>query len=119
MDGALAGCLVSEMTKQKLCGKTLLDTGAPGFSVDSPDVDGPSSWRAGTRARFDIEGRDRPIAMSFVAGAEPSNRVRVHPPRNPEIIRISAGTLPFLSYTVLYDAKAGLMGFKPRAHAER
>ena len=119
MDGALAGCLVSEATHESLCGKTLLDTGAPGFSVDSPDADGPSSWRAGTRARLELDGIDKPIALSFVASAEPSTRVRVHPPRNPQVMRISAGTLPYFSYTVLYDAKAGTMGFRPRSRTQR
>ena len=119
MDGALPGCIVDEATKQSFCGKTLLDTGAPGFSVDSPEAEGPSSWRAGTRARFEIDGGDKPISLPFVAGAEPAVRVRVHPPRNPMTLRISAGTLPYLSYAVLYDAKAGAMGFKPRADAAR
>ncbi len=27
---------------------------------------------------------------------------------------ISAGTLPYFSYSVLYDAEAGTIGFKPR-----
>ena len=119
MDGALPGCVISEATRQSYCGRTLLDTGAPGFSIDALDAEGPSSWRAGTRARFEIEGMDRPVAMSFVAGGEPSNRVKLHPPRNPGIMRISAGTLPYFSYMVLYDARSGRVGFKPRSDTER
>ena len=114
-DGMLSGCLIKDSDKKKLCGKTLMDTGASGFSIDSADTSGREFWEIGTRATFEIEGGSQPITFSFVTGPEWSTHVRVHPMRNPKIGRISAGTQPYFAYAVLYDAKSGSIGFKARA----
>ncbi len=113
-DGALSGCLIEESSNERHCGKTLLDSGAPGFSVDSMSAKGPAAWKAGTRAKFELVGADAPVEVPFTTGPDWSNRVFVHPPRQSGVVRLSAGTLPFFSYAVLYDAKAGTIGFKQR-----
>ncbi len=113
-DAALAGCLTNEGTARRACGATLLDTGAPGIAVASAAAGGGSSWRAGTRATLAVSGGDQPVAMPFVVGTDVSTGVRVEQPVEGGDDRISAGTLPFLVYAVLFDGKAGLIGFKPR-----
>ena len=114
-DAALSGCLVEEASRQRHCGKTLIDSGGPGFSVDSAGAKGPTTWAPGTKAMFELRGSTVPIRIPFTAGrGEWSTRVVVHPPRDAGAPRLSAGTLPFFSYALLYDAKAGAIGFKPR-----
>ncbi|RYC32495.1 hypothetical protein D3273_08890 [Lichenibacterium minor] len=116
-DAALPGCLVGRGKDERYCGRTLLDTGAPGLSVASPAARGPKPWGAGRSASFEIGGTGGPVAIPFTSGQGPATRVTLHPPRG-QGPAISAGTLPYLSYEVLYDARAGTIGFKPRDPAE-
>ncbi len=110
-DTALPGCLVGR--GQRYCGRTLLDTGAPGLSVASPDARGPQPWGAGRSATLEIGGTGGPVSIPFMSGEGPATQVTLHPPRGQGPV-ISAGTLPYFSYSVLYDAQAGTIGFKPR-----
>ena len=113
-DAALPGCLVED-GGERFCGRTLIDSGAPGLSVATDTVEGPTPWGAGRHARIEIGGADGPLAVPFTSGADYASRVLLHPRRGPEGgTDISVGSLPFLSYAVLYDADAGTMGFKPR-----
>ena len=113
-DGALPGCLVDEDKGKRYCGKTLLDSGAPGFVANSADVSQPSPWKAGTRATFTIATGGTPVSVDFTSGGDWSRRVFLAPLRGGDGGRVSAGTLPFFSYAILYDAKAGTIGFKTR-----
>ncbi len=112
-DAALSGCLV-EGGGKRVCGKTLLDSGAPGVSIGSTDVDKPSPWGTGRSGTVEISGADAPIAVPFTSGGDWSHRVVFHPARGQGGTQISAGSLPFFYFAVLYDAKAGTMGFKGR-----
>lgn len=113
-DAALPGCLVEE-GGERFCGRTLIDSGAPGVSVATDTVEGPKPWGAGRRARIEIGGAEGPLAVPLVSGADYASRVLLHPRRGPAGgTEISVGSLPYLSYAVLYDAEAGTMGFKPR-----
>jgi hypothetical protein len=113
-DAALPGCLVED-GGERFCGRTLLDSGAPGLSVATDTVGGPKPWGAGRKARIEIGGADGPLSVPFTSGADYASRVLLHPRRGPEgSTEISVGSLPYLSYAVLYDAEAGIMGFKPR-----
>ena len=112
-DTALPGCLVGRGRSERYCGRTLLDTGAPGLSVASSAARSPEPWGAGRSATLEIGGEGGPVSIPFTSGEGPATRVTLHPPRGQGPV-ISAGTLPYLSYAVLYDAKAGTIGFKPR-----
>lgn len=113
-DTMLAGCLVDEQSKDRFCGKTLLDSGAPGVVVNSEKATEPSVWPPGRAATLEIGEPPKSIAVSFSTSDQWSNRVHIRPPRDGEAVRVSAGTLPFFHYAILYDAKAGAMGFKRR-----
>lgn len=114
-DTGLPGCLVEDGGGKRFCGRTLLDSGAPGLSVASDTVGGPQPWGKGRNARIEIGGADGPVSVPFTSGQDWSSRVLLHPPRGPEGgAQISVGTLPYFSYAVLYDAEAGTIGFKPR-----
>ena len=112
-DAALPGCFVGGVRGERHCGRTLLDTGAPGLSVASTETVGPKPWGAGRSATLEIGGVGGPVSIPFTSGTGPATRVTLHPPRG-QGPAISAGTLPYLSYSVLYDAQAGTIGFKPR-----
>ena len=112
-DAALPGCLVGD-DGQSLCGDTLVDSGAPGFSIGSADVSEPKPYGAGKPVQFVIGGQDGPVSMPFTTGQDISSRVSLHPlPRGGDM-QMSAGTLPFLAYDVLYDSRSGTMGFRKR-----
>ena len=117
-DGALPGCLVNEASKERLCGLTMLDSGAQGFFSHSSDVTKPTTWRAGTPARFELKLGSETMTIPFSVGQGWPARVHVLPERGSGEARLSAGALPFFSYAVLYDAKAGTMGFKARTAEE-
>lgn len=112
-DAALPGCLVGRGHGERHCGRTLLDTGAPGLSVASGEARGSKPWGAGRGASLEIGGTGGPVSIPFTSGDGAATRVTLHPPRGQGPV-ISAGTLPYFSYAVLYDAKAGTIGFKPR-----
>lgn len=113
-DAALEGCLVGSGHGERYCGRTVLDTGAPGLSVATSGVGGAKPWGAGRSATFEIGGTGGPVSIPFKTGDGPATQVTLHPPRGQGPV-ISAGTLPYFNYAVLYDARAGTIGFKPRA----
>lgn len=113
-DAALPGCL-AEDGGERFCGRALLDSGAPGLSVATDTVASPKPWGPGHKARIEIGGADGPLVVPFTSGADYASRVFLHPRRGPEgSAELSFGSLPYLSYAVLYDSEAGTMGFKPR-----
>ncbi len=116
-DTALPGCVVED-GGQRFCGRTLLNSGAPGLSVATDTVDGPKPWGAGRHARIEIGGDGGPVSVPFTSGDDAASRVLLHPPHGPAGgAEISVGTLPFVSYAVLYDAQAGAIGFRMLAPA--
>jgi hypothetical protein len=117
-DAALPGCLVGQGHGERFCGRTLLDSGAPGLSVATSAVGGAKPWGAGRRATLEIGGKGGPVSVPFTSGDGAAAEVTLHPPRGQGPV-ISAGTLPYLEYAVLYDARAGTIGFKRRDPAER
>lgn len=114
-DTALPGCLIEDNDGQRFCGPSLLDTGAPGLSVATDTVTGPRPWGAGRHARIEIDGAGGPVSLPFTSGADYASRVVLHPRRGPAGgADLSFGSLPYLTYAVLYDAEAGTVGFKKR-----
>ncbi len=114
VDTALPGCLVDVARQERFCGRTVLDSGAPGFSVASSKVRAPTPWGPGRKVSFEIDGPGAPMVMPFTTGRDWSTRVVAHPVRRSGGAEIAAGTLPYFSYAVLYDARAGTIGLKRR-----
>ncbi len=110
---SLPGCLVWSGRRQSYCGETSLDTGTPGLSVATSEARVPKPWSAGRAATLEIGGKAGPVSIPFTSGDAAATAVVLHPPHGPGAV-ISAGILPYLAYAVLYDAKAGTIGFKPR-----
>ncbi|MGI3903471.1 MAG: hypothetical protein ACRYGP_19595 [Janthinobacterium lividum] len=112
-DRALPGCL--EDGGQRFCGRTLLDSGAPGVSVATDTVKSAKPWGKGHLGRIEIGGDNGPVSVPFRSGADYSTRVILHPQRGPDgAAQLAVGTLPYFSYAVLYDSQAGTIGFKAR-----
>ena len=113
-DAALPGCLAGDDGRPPLCGDTLLDSGDPGFSVATTEVSEPKPYGADKSVTFEIGGAEGPVSVPFITGHDITSRVVLHPPRRGTATRISAGTLPFFSYDVLYNSRSGVIGFRKR-----
>lgn len=116
-DAALNGCVVKSGSSEKLCGLTVLDSGAAGMVLRSPDATSRSGWSSGTAARFELSLDDGDkIEVPFKVGQDPSTRVVVLPQQAKQAggARLSAGPLPFYAYAVLYDDRNGTLGFRKR-----
>lgn len=110
LDNALPGCLSWEGDKP-VCGPTFLDSGTPQFSLVASGRQ--VTWRPGLPARLAF-GEDGP-ALDFKFGEGSGARMRLSPPE-PGHPRegLNTGVLPYYRFAVLYDAKAGVIGLKPR-----
>ena len=110
----LPGCIVADDLQQKICGRVVLDSGAPGIMVASREVIASFPWPSGTEVTFVVQNEEgRQSGMRFKSGSEASYAVRLNRKWAAPFVRIS-GAAPFLSLSVLYDAKASLIGLKPR-----
>lgn len=116
-DMALSGCLVNEASKQSFCGPTLLDSGAPGFAMNSSKIKRPTAWPEGTSVKLRLAGGDKPLEIPFKVGHDAASKVHLSP--GAQEARLSAGSLPYYSYAVLYDVKNGLLGMKARDDGTR
>jgi hypothetical protein len=112
---AISGCLVNEDTHKNICGPTLLDTGAPGLHITSSRPADLAGWRAGSHMAIAFKGeQDVDLDGKFVAdSSRPSTIVSALRPNQPRT-RISAGSLPYFAFSVLYDGENGIIGLKPR-----
>jgi len=113
----IPGCLVIEKSGKKICGPTLLDTGAPGVGISSSNPADRNGWRKGDRLA--IVFRDRQggeVQASFQAGAGRPSQLSTSAPPNADQTEthISAGTLPYFLFSVLYDDQRHLVGLRRR-----
>src|SRR5262249_55093552 len=113
----IPGCLVIKKSGKRICGPTLLDTGAPGISINSSDPADRNGWSKGDR--FAIIFRNRQggeVQAGFEAGAGAPSRLSTSAPQDGSRreVHISAGTLPYFLFYVFYDDKRQLIGLKPR-----
>jgi len=113
----IPACLVIEKSGRRICGTTLLDTGAPGISISSKDPADRDGWRKGDQ--FTIVFRNRrgdEVQASFQAGAGRPSQFSTSDPQNDDQTEphISAGTLPYFFFSVFYDDQRQLVGLKRR-----
>lgn len=117
-DNQLKTCLTNLDRRVSVCGPTLLDTGAPNFHF-ALNQDPLPDWAAGTHASIDfpLEG-DKRLSAPFIVQSIAGTRVHYSRPTTEHFAEgLNAGFYPFYAFGVLYDAKAGTIGVKPRALA--
>ena len=114
MDARVPGC-IKLGEADPVCAPTLLDSGAPGVLIMTEEA-----------SRSETIGIDVPVSFSFSAGAshvtavfktgsDPATTIKLAMPRQFGR-RIMAGSVPFYTLSVLYDAKHGTIGLKNRAN---
>jgi hypothetical protein len=115
---AVAGCVVSLDGERSICGPTLLDSGAPVIEVSLGAGRTDASWGPGVPAAiaFPTPSGARMVAR-FVTGRDQPSKLLVHEGQGQPRDRISAGSLPFYAFSVLYDPKERILGLKPRPSA--
>jgi predicted aspartyl protease len=114
---AIPSCIVVEKTEKRICGPTLLDTGAPGVSIASADAAERSGWRRGERIGIVFRNKEgAEVKSEFRAGAGAPSRIHASAPKNENQTdtRIAAGTLPYFLFSVLYDDERKLVGLRRR-----
>jgi hypothetical protein len=111
--GRVPGCMILA-DKRTLCAPTLLDTGAPGVDVYTPEVAEPRIWRAGIRSTFGFANTDLAPA-EFISGARGTfTRVALRPLQGRQQTVIASGVLPYFRYVILYDAQGRVAGARLR-----
>jgi hypothetical protein len=115
--GTVAGCLmVARPNAQRICGPTLWDTGAPAIQVKNAPR--PPAWQQGVAAEMRFETADGSPAPGLALQAgdpDHGGKSSFDPaPRQPGV-SISAGTMPFYAYDILYDSQADSMAIRPNA----
>src|SRR5262249_5779599 len=113
----IPGCLVIAKSGKRICGPTLLDTGAPGLSISSSNPADRNGWSGGDR--FAIVFRNRQggeVEAGFQAGAGRPSRFSTSDAQDLSQTgtHISAGTLPYFLFSVLYDDQRHLVGLRRR-----
>ena len=114
---AIPGCIVVEKTGKRICGPTLLDTGAPGLSIASAKAQERSGWRPGERMAILFRNRQGgEVKAEFRAGAGKPSQIHASIPKNEKQTdaQISAGTLPYFLFSAIYDDERQLVGLKRR-----
>jgi hypothetical protein len=110
------GCLQNERTGKRFCGPVVLDTGAPGTSVNTGAVVRRIEWPQGTRGSYSFaDDSGATLRMQFtVSRATPGSHVTLQPHDGPPPASIAGGTVPYFSFAVLYDTKSHAIGLKRR-----
>jgi hypothetical protein len=113
------GCLQSKKPEQMICGPMLLDTGAPGITAITQDIQTAEIWPEGRAVSFRFRSGQ---TLSFDAGGQGDlSQIRVVPTKQQSghgDTFILAGVFPFYFYNVLYDATAHKVGLKERGKSQ-
>lgn len=117
--GTVGSCLMAlAPPPARICGPTLLDTGAPGLTVRGAKV--PSNWAPQLPARitFVPEAAGSAPALTFrsVDRAHGAHATFM-PDRHLARPEISAGTLPFYAFDVLFDGDHQTIAVRPNRNA--
>lgn len=111
---AIPGCLLNENTQARICGRILFDSGANGTLVESHAAIDGYPWPAGTIAAMVLlDENGHKGGTSFAVGPEPYAKMAIDPTSDLPFNRIS-GAVPYFGLAVLYDARQGEIGIKPR-----
>jgi hypothetical protein len=114
---AIAGCLASADPPKRICGPTLLDTGALGFHIyiSSARAVDLSGWKAGLGMEIAFKNESgAELSTKFVADSGLTSWISTTLMPNQPRMSINAGMLPYFDFSVLYDAEKGVIGLKRR-----
>lgn len=114
-DNQVPACVLNLDAGTSECAPAMLDTGALGFRFARREDPKPA-WPAGVRAAiaFKLDG-DRQIEDRFTTNSRPGTRVRYARPTTDDFAEgLNAGFYPYFAFDVLYDAKSGQIGLRPR-----
>lgn len=110
----IPGCIVNANTKRSFCAPSLLDTGAPGIGAHSNKKADVQGWVGGTPAMLAFAfGNDVVASDAFILNMQPGAGFNIVE-RSVFERELKMGTLPYFSFSVLYDSKAGMIGLKKR-----
>jgi hypothetical protein len=108
-NNAIEGC-VTVGSDPKTCGMMILDLGANGIRVVSHEVS--TARTIPEHVPVELQIMDRRVRFN-TGSRYPLDQVSIAPSPE-EGSKISAGALPFMFFSVLYDSKKGTIGIKPR-----
>lgn len=116
--GQVPGCLVG--SGMRICGVVLFDTGAPGIRVFTRQAVTP--WSPHTAASLQLtDGPAQNVLAteSFVTGTtyETAVRFETFAPGAYDRPQIKVGVLPYLGFSILYDAARPGIAVRPRSPA--
>jgi hypothetical protein len=113
----IPGCIVVEKNRKRICGPTLLDTGAPGIIIHASKPEDSRSWERGDRIGILFTNRQGgEVRAGFEAGKGTPSKIQISAPKNEKQTetKIASGTLPYFLFSVLYDSERNLIGLKRR-----
>jgi hypothetical protein len=116
--GQIAGCLINHSSNAQICRPVLLDSGASGVEALIPDVSQPQLWEPGTVASLSLASDDTEAswAIDFESTAIHSpGHVAVLPQGKAPFPHISAGSLPYYAFSVLYSSGDAWIGLAKRS----
>jgi hypothetical protein len=115
-DAHIPGCLANANTKRSFCAPSLLDSGAPGMLAHSNKKSETDGWNSGAPALFAFVTNGKVIGSDgFLINMQPGSGFNVSERDEGPLEReLKMGTLPYFSFDVLYDSKAGMIGLKKR-----
>ena len=114
----IPGCLVNSESKRGFCAPSLLDSGAPGLVAHSNNRIDLEGWTDGMVATLGFRTKAGVLVSdSFVIDRQPGAGFtaadrKIGAARGTEL---KMGTLPYYSFSVLYESKTGQIGLKKRA----
>ncbi|HEV7692991.1 MAG TPA: hypothetical protein VGO52_19310 [Hyphomonadaceae bacterium] len=114
-EDVLPGCLLDIAANRQVCAPAMLDTGLFNILIRADDPKAREGWKPGVQAALVFNGPGDPIRTApFKINSDPVTRVFTSEPAGGEPQRLMMGTLPYFSFSVLYDARAGTIGLKRR-----
>jgi hypothetical protein len=114
---AIPGCLNNTVSRQQICGPTILDTGSPGIIAFIPGSTSAPLWTPGDAATLTFAtSYTTNLSMPFSVDRNPGTGLLQQPSTGPGSA-ILAGFLPFFYNAVLYDGAANTISLQPRPDA--
>lgn len=112
---AITACLIDTKVKRKFCGAALMDTASSGVYVTPAPREPREAWPSGSDAALVFLNEQKEmLAAGFSTDQGPTTRLTILPASPFPATFISAGSLPFQAYAVLYDPTAGVVGLRKR-----
>ena len=110
--GRIRGCIVNRDRHTRLCGPSILDTGADSIRIESPWLERRRHWQPGTLVALSFGGALH--SEFYVGDLAPVSNIILVPSHRRGPNRLFLGVIPYYFYSVLYDAGRHKIGLRPR-----